>query len=202
MSTAPDTAGGDSLATMPAPELATAFRARRLSPVEVLEAVLARLDAVEPAINAFVHVDREGAMAQARAAEARFAAGTALGPLDGVPVAIKDMLLTRACPRAKALSPPTRTPRRIPTRPAVTRLRAQGAVLYGKTTTTELGGSPYSTSPLTGATRSPWHLGLWLRGLIDGGRGPACGGRGHAGPWATMPPGRSACPQASAAASG
>lgn len=146
------------LATRPADALAADFRARRLSPVEVVEAVLARLDAVDPAINAFVHVDRAGARAQASAAEARFAAGAPLGPLDGVPVSVKDMLPTVGMPTRKGSRTTDPDAPQDTDAPAVARLRAQGAVLYGKTTTTEFGGSPYSTSPLTGVTRSPWHL--------------------------------------------
>lgn len=146
------------LAAMPAAAMARAFRAGTLGPVAVLEAVLARLDAVEPAINAFVHVDRAGARMAAEAAEARLRAGRPLGPLDGVPVSVKDMLLTRGMPtRRGSLTTDPDAPQDTDA-PAVARLRAQGAVLYGKTTTTEFGGSPYSISPLTGATRSPWHL--------------------------------------------
>ncbi|MCC6008549.1 MAG: hypothetical protein JJU40_12840, partial [Rhodobacteraceae bacterium] len=71
---------------------------------------------------------------------------------------VKDLLLTRGMPtRRGSLTTDTDAPQATDA-PAVARLRAGGAVLYGKTTTTEFGGSPYSVSPLSGATRSPWHL--------------------------------------------
>ena len=159
---------GPDLAALPAARMVRGFRDRSLGPVEVLEAVLARLDQVEPFINAFVHVDRAGAMAAAQAAEARHARGAALGPLDGIPVSVKDMLLTRGMPTRKgSLTTDPEAPQDTDA-PAVARLRAQGAVLYGKTTTTEFGGSPYSISPLTGATRSPWHLGYGCAGSSMG----------------------------------
>lgn len=156
------------LAALPAASMVRGFRDRSLGPVEVLEAVLARLELTEPAINAFVHVDRAGAMEAARASEARHARGEPLGPLDGVPVSVKDMLPTRGMPTRKgSLTTDPDAPQDTDA-PAVARLRAQGAVLYGKTTTTEFGGSPYSISPLTGATRSPWHLGHGCAGSSMG----------------------------------
>ena len=146
------------LASLPAPEMTRAFRDRSLSPREALSAVLDRLDAVEPAINAFVHIDRDGAMQAATEAEARYAAGTPLGPLDGVPCSVKDMLLTRGMPTRKGSRTTDPDAPQDTDAPAVARARAAGLVLYGKTTTTEFGGSPYSSSPLTGDTHSPWNL--------------------------------------------
>ncbi len=156
------------LSRMPATRLAEAFRARTISPVEALEAVLARLDAVEPTLNTFVHVDRDGALAAARAAEARYAAGAALGPLDGVPVSVKDMLPTKGMPTRKGSRTTDPDAPQDADAPAVARARAGGMVLYGKTTTTEFGGSPYSTSPLTGDTRSPWNTGYGCAGSSMG----------------------------------
>ena len=90
-----------SLASMSAVELTRGFNAKTLSPKEALGAVLDRLDQVEPMINAFVHVDREAAMKAAGEAEARYQAGAPVGPLDGVPVSVKDMLLTKGMPTRK-----------------------------------------------------------------------------------------------------
>tara|TARA_R110002020_G_scaffold40118_4_gene118747 strand:+ start:16573 stop:18012 length:1440 start_codon:yes stop_codon:yes gene_type:complete len=147
-----------SLASMSAVEMVRGFSTKTLSPKEALGAVLDRLDQVEPMINAFVHVDREGAMRAADAAEARYQAGAPLGPLDGVPVSVKDMLLTKGMPTRKgSLTTDPDAPQDVDA-PAVARARAAGAVLYGKSTTTEFGGSPYSSSPLTGDTHSPWNL--------------------------------------------
>lgn len=156
------------LATTSATDLASAYRTGAVSPVEVLQAVLDRLDTVEPAINAFAHVDREGALAAARASEARFSSNDALGPLDGIPVSVKDMLLTVGMPTRKGSLTTSATAPNDVDAPSVARVRAQGAVLYGKSTTTEFGGSPYSRSPLTGDTRSPWNLGFGCSGSSMG----------------------------------
>ncbi len=156
------------LSTLPAPVCRAGFATGQISPVEVLEAVLDRLDRVEPSVNAFAHVDREGARDAARASEARWRSGTALGPLDGVPVSVKDMLLTKGMPTRKGSRTTDPDAPQDVDAPSVARLRDGGAVLYGKTTTTEFGGSPYSSSPLTGITRSPWHLGHGVSGSSMG----------------------------------
>lgn len=167
------------LARMPAADMTRAFAAGTLSPVEALEAVLDRLDAVEPAINAFVHVDRQGATGAARAAEARYRDGAVLGPLDGVPVSVKDMLLTKGMPTRKgSLTTDADAPQDVDA-PAVARMRAGGAVLFGKTTTTEFGGSPYSRSPLTGDTRSPWNLNYGCAGSSMGAAAQLAAGVGR-----------------------
>src|SRR6185503_143402 len=75
---------------LPATELAARFRAGTLRPSAALEAVLARIAAANPAINAFATLDERGARAAAAASDARFVEGKPLGPLDGVPVSIKD----------------------------------------------------------------------------------------------------------------
>ncbi len=156
------------LAQLAAPECRALFTKGELSPVELLDAVLDRLARVEPSINAFAHVDAEAARAAARASEARWRSGAPLGPLDGVPVSIKDMLLTKGMPTRKgSCTTDPNAPQDVDA-PSVARLRAGGAVLYGKTTTTEFGGSPYSSSPLTGVTRSPWHLGYGVSGSSMG----------------------------------
>jgi aspartyl-tRNA(Asn)/glutamyl-tRNA(Gln) amidotransferase subunit A len=156
------------LARMPATRMAEAFRAGTLSPVEALKAVLTRLDAVEPTLNAFVHVDRHGAMMAACAAEARYRDGAALGPLDGVPVSVKDMLPTSGMPTRKGSRTTDPDAPQDADAPAAARARAGGMVLYGKTTTTEFGGSPYSTSPLTGDTHSPWNTNYGCAGSSMG----------------------------------
>ncbi len=76
-------------------ELASAYRRRELSPVEVLEAMLARIEAVDAKINAYCALDAERARADARAAEARLQGHIALGPLEGVPISIKDVVFTK-----------------------------------------------------------------------------------------------------------
>jgi len=86
------------LAWLSATELLSAFKKRRLSPLDVTEAILERIESLDPVLNAYALVDREGALVAASETEARWAAGNPLGPLDGVPVSIKDIVLTRGLP--------------------------------------------------------------------------------------------------------
>jgi aspartyl-tRNA(Asn)/glutamyl-tRNA(Gln) amidotransferase subunit A len=134
------------------------YRARALSPVEAAAALFARLDALEPRINAFAIVDRDGAMAAARAAEARWRRGEPQGPLDGVPVTIKDLLPMRGFPTLRGSLLVDRDQDWSEEAPAVARLREAGGVIIGKTTTPEFGWKALGDSPLTGITRNPWDL--------------------------------------------
>src|SRR5712692_3239497 len=138
-------------------ELAELYRSKKLSPVEAAQALFARLDALQPKLNAFCVVDRDGALAAAHASEARWRDGRPLGPLDGVPVTIKDLVMMRGHPtrRGSHLIDP------VPDTedgPAVARLKEAGAVILGKTTTPEFGWKAIGDSPLTGITRNPWNL--------------------------------------------
>src|SRR5687767_5125272 len=81
-----------------ATEIVAAYRARELSPVEATEATLRRIDERDGELNAFCLVDAESALKDARASEARYARGEPAGPLDGVPVAVKDLLVTKRWP--------------------------------------------------------------------------------------------------------
>src|SRR5882724_11432585 len=142
-------------AFLSARELLACFRARTLSPVEALEAVLARLDADNPALNAFHLVDAEMGRQMAKASEARWMKGTPIGALDGVPVPIKDTNAAKGWPfRIGSL---TTSPDPVDyDGPPVARLREAGAVFFGKTTTPEFGWKGVTDSPLTGITRNPW----------------------------------------------
>ncbi len=148
----------DDIAFLPATELLARYRAKTLSPVAVIEETLRRLETNEGALNAFVLYDPESATAAARASEARWQKGAPQGLLDGVPVAIKDTQLTRGWPRL--VGSRTIDPSQAWTEdaPAVAGLRAQHAVLFGKTTTPEFGWKPTTDSPLCGVTRNPWDL--------------------------------------------
>jgi aspartyl-tRNA(Asn)/glutamyl-tRNA(Gln) amidotransferase subunit A len=134
------------------------YRARALSPVEVAALLFERLDALQPRINAFCLVDRDGAMAAARASEARWLRGEAIGPLDGVPATIKDLLPMRGFPTLRGSLLVERNQDWSEDAPAVARLREAGAVILGKTTTPEFGWKALGDSPLTGITRNPWDL--------------------------------------------
>ena len=144
-------------------DLLTAHRAgRRLRqrpssrPVEATRAALDAIAALDPAVHAFVLVDADGALAAARGSERRWRAGRPLGPFDGVPASIKDLLLTAGWPTLRgsrlldAAGPWTEDA------PAVARLRESGAVLLGKTTTPEFGWKGVTDSPRYGATGNPW----------------------------------------------
>lgn len=149
---------GDDIAYLTAVELGGLFRSGELSPVQVAEAQFARLDALQPKLNAFCVVDRDGAMAAARASEGRWRAGAPLSPVDGVPATIKDLMLTRGLPtlRGSHLIDPNQE--WSEDSPAVARLKEAGAVILGKTTTPEFGWIAVGDSPLTGITRNPWNL--------------------------------------------
>ncbi len=140
-----------------AAEMAAAFTKRNLSPREVATALLDRIERLDGAINAFCLLDAEETLRQAGESEARWHAGAPLSLLDGVPVAVKDILLTRGWPTlrgSRTIDPAG--PWEVDA-PAVARLREAGAVLIGKTTTPEFGWKGVTDSPLTGITRNPWN---------------------------------------------
>jgi aspartyl-tRNA(Asn)/glutamyl-tRNA(Gln) amidotransferase subunit A len=146
----------DSPADLTATELLALYRTGDLSPVEACEAVLARIDDLNPVLNAYLLVDADGARKQAAESTARWALGQPLGALDGVPISIKDVLLTRGWPTlrgSRAIDAGQPWPEDSP---VVARVREQGAVLVGKTTTPELAWKAVTDSPLTGITRNPW----------------------------------------------
>lgn len=148
----------DDFAFLSATRLIELYRTKQASPVEVAAAAIARLERYETAVNAFVLYDPETAAAMARASEARWQKGEPQGLLDGVPVAIKDTQLTRGWPRrvgSKTIDPDQPWTEDAP---STERLRGEGAVFFGKTTTPEFGWKPVTDSPLTGVTRNPWNL--------------------------------------------
>jgi len=139
----------------PAAELAGLIRAREVSPVEAVEAALARIEAVNPQLNCFCFVYPEEAMELARASERAVMAGETLGALHGVPIAIKDLTPTRG--KRTTLGSHVYADW-VPDRDAliVERLRAAGAILVGKTATPEFAYCGFTESPLWGVTRNPW----------------------------------------------
>jgi aspartyl-tRNA(Asn)/glutamyl-tRNA(Gln) amidotransferase subunit A len=139
-------------------QLLHAYRTKTLSPLEATRSVLSRIEALNGALNAYCHLDAEGALEAARASEARWSRNEPRGLLDGVPVSIKDVLLTRGMPTLHGSR--TVSPHQPWTddAPAVARLREHGAIILGKTTTPELGHKFVTDSPLTGITRNPWNL--------------------------------------------
>ena len=157
--------------------LARRIRTKEISPVSVVEAVLQRIEALQPTVNAFVTVTADEAREAARRAEAAVMAGERLGPLHGVPFSVKDLLFTEG----------TRTTMgslifadQVPTEDAVPvrRLREAGAILIGKTTTPEFGHKPFTDSPLFGATRNPWDLSRTAGGSSGGAAAAVATGQG------------------------
>jgi aspartyl-tRNA(Asn)/glutamyl-tRNA(Gln) amidotransferase subunit A len=145
----------DTLAFMPATELAAAIRARRLSPVEVTRAALDRIDRSQPALNAFITIAGDSAMAQAREAEAALMRGDPVGPLHGVPVAVKDLVPTEGI---RTTWGSLIFKDHVPAADAavVSRLKQAGAIIVGKTTTPEFGQQCLTQAPLFGRTRNAW----------------------------------------------
>ncbi len=147
----------DDLAMMSATDLVARYRTVRLSPVEVVRAVLDRIDAGDALLNAFCFRDDTAAMKAARESEARWRSGTPLGLLDGVPAAIKDQTLAkgwRTLRGSLTISPDQPWDEDSP---AVARMREHGAVFVGKTTLPEFAWKGVTDSPLTGVTRNPWN---------------------------------------------
>lgn len=144
------------IAFLTAVEAREAFQSKRLSPVELTEAVLERIDQHNQRYNAYCLVDARSAIAQARASEERWNHGEPLSELDGVPTAIKDLLLTRDWPTLRGSLAINPNQEWRDDAPVVEQLRRSGAVLLGKTTTPELGWKGVTDSPLTGITRNPW----------------------------------------------
>jgi aspartyl-tRNA(Asn)/glutamyl-tRNA(Gln) amidotransferase subunit A len=146
------------LADFTATELLAAYRSGQASPVEATRAVLARMDALDPKLNAFCFRDDAHAIAQAHASEARWRAGTPCGALDGVPTSIKDLILTKGWPTLRGSLTVDKNQKWEVDAPSTARLKEAGAVLLGKTTTPEFGCKGSTDNLLTGVTRNPWDL--------------------------------------------
>jgi aspartyl-tRNA(Asn)/glutamyl-tRNA(Gln) amidotransferase subunit A len=130
---------------------------REVSPVEVIDACLSRLGAVEPSINAFVSTDEGGAQRAAKAAERQILSGAKVGPLHGVPISIKDLIDVRDM-SAHYGSLTFKHNVAFADAPSVERLRRAGAIIIGKTATSEFGARGYTVSRLHGNTKNPWSL--------------------------------------------
>lgn len=160
------------VAYLSAKELVERYSRRDLSPREVASLLLERIDEVDPALNAYCHIDRDATVAWAAQSERRYQTGETRSPLDGVPVAVKDVFLTAGWPTRRGSRTIDPAGPWVDDAPAVARLRDAGAVLIGKTTTPELGWKAVTDSPLTGVTRNPWNTAL-TPGGSSGGSGAA-----------------------------
>ena len=146
------------LALMTASELLLQYRRKTISPVDAVRAALARIDQFNSQVNAYCLVDEDGALAAARASEQRWQRGAPSGLLDGVPCSIKDIILTRGWPTLRGSKTVDQSQSWEEDAPVTARLREQGAIFLGKTTTPEFGWKGVTDSPLTGITRNPWNL--------------------------------------------
>ena len=145
--------GARDLTFAPAVELARLYRTRRASPLEVMQALLARVDAVNPSVNAIVTLAREAALWEARRATAGLKRNTTLPPLFGIPVGIKDVTPTRGL---RTTFGSKLFESHVPDEDAlvVERLREAGAIVIGKTNTPEFAFGPNTTNAVFGATRT------------------------------------------------
>jgi aspartyl-tRNA(Asn)/glutamyl-tRNA(Gln) amidotransferase subunit A len=165
------------IAELTSGDLARLYQRRVLSPVEVAQDVMARI-AASGAFNAFLPVDAEPVLQAARASQARWQAGVALGPIDGVPATIKDNIWAKGLATRRGSRTTDNTPAPADA-PATARLREQGAVILGKTTLPEHGWIGVCHSPLTGITRNPWNLQRTPGGSTGGGAAAALMGLGR-----------------------
>lgn len=147
--------------------LLAAYRNRSLSPVEVMQAVLAGIGRHDPAVNAFNLVAADEALAAARESEARWSSGSPMGVADGLPFTIKDNLIWAGHPTRRG-SKTTDLTLAAENAPAVDRLLAAGAIPIGKTTLPEFGWKGLGDSPLTGLTRNPWDTRMTTGGSSAG----------------------------------
>jgi amidase len=158
---------GDELCALSATELAARIRRKDVSAREVMEAHLARIERVNPKVNAIVTLVADRAMAGARAADEKQARGEALGVLHGLPVAHKDLVNTAGI-RTTFGSPLYKD--NVPTADAliVKRIRAAGAITLGKTNTPEFGAGSNTFNPVFGATKNAFDLTRTVGGSSGG----------------------------------
>ena len=158
----------NNLVFLPAYQIAKLIRDRLVSSVEVLEAYLAHIAQHNPKLNAIVTLDAENAYKQAQAADEALLKGKIWGPLQGVPITIKDSIETKGLLTTSSYEPLADY---IPQQDAtvVARLRAAGAIILGKTNTPKLTSDFQTNSPLFGRTNNPWNLDYTTGGSTGGG---------------------------------
>ncbi len=166
------------LADWTAAQLVRAFRGREVSPVEAMRAVLRRIDERNEALDAYCLVEPEQALRTSAESERRWASGTPLSRIDGVPTSVKDIFLTDGWPTRRGSLTIDPAGPWTEDAPAVARLREAGAAFPGKTTTPELAWKGVTDSPLTGATRTPWDTRLTSGGSSGGAAAAVSAGMG------------------------
>ena len=152
--------------SLTASDALAAMRARDLSPVELLESVIGRAEAVEPSVNAFAERRFEQASVAAGASADRYAAGARIRPLEGLPVALKEEVPVRGWQMrygSLAIDEVAET-----TSPLAERILKAGALVHARTTTPELSCAGYTHSKLWGVTRNPWNTEVTVGGSSGG----------------------------------
>ena len=167
----------DALVWRSAVDLAQEIRDKKVSPVELTEALLARIEALNPRLNAFCLVTADVARRAAREAEIAVMKGEPLGRLHGVPLSIKDVIFTRG---VRTTGGSRLFADMVPEEDAIAvgRLRAAGGVMLGKTNTSELGFLALTENLLFGATRNPWSLACTPGGSSGGAAAAVASGLG------------------------
>jgi aspartyl-tRNA(Asn)/glutamyl-tRNA(Gln) amidotransferase subunit A len=161
-------------ALLSAEEMLAAFARRQLTPVDVLQAITERVARLNPGLNAFA-VMNPGALQEAGESASRWRSGRPIGPLDGVPCTVKDLVDVAGFPTRRGSRTTSSDP--VPDdAPMVMGLKAAGAVILGKTTTTEFGWKSPGDCPLHGITRNPWNS-----AYTTGGSSAGAGAAGAAG---------------------
>lgn len=156
------------LTRMSARDLAAAYRAGSVSPVEATQAALDAIETYDGAVNAFVRVEGESALVAARESERRWRRDAPRGPVDGIPTSIKDILLTTGWPTLRGTYLIDEAGPWTEDAPAVARLREAGTVFLGKTTTPEFAWKGVTDSRRFGATGNPWDAGATSGGSSGG----------------------------------
>ena len=151
-------AGEDEISSLSAAELVERYRAKKLSPVEVVRSIIDRIERLDPHVKSFALLDTESAINSAKGSEQRWLRGEPLGVVDGVPAALKDLILAKGWPTLRGSRAIDPNQEWSEDSPATARLREQGAILLGKTTTSEFGWKALGDSPVSGVTRNPWNL--------------------------------------------
>jgi aspartyl-tRNA(Asn)/glutamyl-tRNA(Gln) amidotransferase subunit A len=166
------------LADCTATELVQLYRTGQATPVEATSAVFARIDQLNGKLNAFCHTAPEHAARQAAQSRDRWAQGNPMGPLDGVPVSIKDLILAQDMPTLRGSRTVDAHQAWEVDAPATARLREAGAVILGKTCTPEFGCKGETNSPRTGITRNPWNVNKTPGGSSGGAAAAVAAGMG------------------------
>ncbi len=170
----------DELGFLSAVELAALIRTRRVSPVEVMRATLARIERFNPALNAFVTVQAEEALCSAAKADEALRSGQPVGPLHGVPLHVKDNLFV-AGSRTTFGSKLMETNVTSEDCPAVERLRKAGMIVVGRTNSPEYGWKGVTDNRVFGITRNPWNTKLTPGGSSGGASAAVAAGLGPIG---------------------